>query len=57
MLLQRLLADESGQSMAEYGLILALIAIAVIVAITALGRGISGKFSEITNALSGNQTP
>lgn len=39
--------DEEGQGMAEYGLILALVAVAVIIALTALGTGISGIFDEI----------
>ena len=39
--------DEEGQGMAEYGLILALIAIVVIVALTALGTKLSSVFAKI----------
>ena len=41
---------EEGQALAEYGLILALIAVVAIAALTALGLAVSGKLDEITNA-------
>ncbi len=51
---KKFLNDESGQGMVEYGLIIALVAVAVIVAITALGGSIKNIFnktaSEIANA-------
>ena len=43
--------DESGQGMVEYGLIIALIAIAVIGALSALGPKISGIFTGAANKL------
>ena len=43
--------DEEGQGLAEYGLILALIAVVCIVALQALGGGISGKLGEVTAGL------
>lgn len=43
--------DESGQGMVEYGLIIALIAIAVIAALTALGPKISGIFESAGSKL------
>jgi len=43
----RLMKDESGQGMAEYGLILALVAVVVIGALIALGTGITGKIGEV----------
>ena len=46
--------DESGQGMVEYGLIIALIAIAVITALTALGPKISGIFNEAASKLPGS---
>ena len=38
---------ERGQGMAEYGLILALVAVVVIGALTAVGTGVSGTFNTI----------
>jgi pilus assembly protein Flp/PilA len=43
--------DEEGQGLAEYGLILALIAVACIVALTALGGGISTSLGKVTSKL------
>ena len=43
--------SQSGQALAEYGLILALIAVVCILALTALGVAISGKLSAITAKL------
>ncbi len=42
---------EDGQAMAEYGLILALIAVVAIAALTALGVAVSGKLNSISGAL------
>ena len=39
-MLKKFFKDESGQGMVEYALIIALIAVVVIVAVTALGGGI-----------------
>lgn len=43
--------DESGQGMVEYGLIIALVAIAVITALTALGPKISSIFTSAGSKL------
>lgn len=43
--------EESGQGMVEYGLILALIAVVVIVALTTIGTNIKGKFEQIGKEL------
>lgn len=43
--------DESGQAMTEYGLIIALVAIAVIGALTLVGTNLSNKFATINNNL------
>ncbi len=42
--------DERGQGLAEYALIMALIAIVVIAALTFLGTSVTGLFEEIINA-------
>jgi pilus assembly protein Flp/PilA len=43
--------DESGATMVEYALILALIAVACITAVTALGTGVSTQFGTVTSAI------
>ena len=43
--------SERGATMVEYGLLIALIAIAVVGAATLLGTGISGLFTRATAAL------
>jgi len=45
------LRREEGQDLAEYALLIALIAIAVIAAVTLLGQQISTVLSSIANAL------
>ena len=52
-MIQEFLKDESGQGMVEYGLILALIAIVVIVAVTAIGTNLKTVFTNAGNELSG----
>ena len=42
---------EDGQALAEYGLLLALIAVVCILALTALGLAIAGVFSSFTGKL------
>jgi Flp pilus assembly pilin Flp len=42
---------EDGQTMAEYGVVLALITLAVVGAIGALALAISGKLGNVTNVL------
>lgn len=45
------LREEEGQGLAEYALILALIAIAAIVALLYLGGQISERLSQVGNAM------
>lgn len=42
---------EEGQGLAEYGLILALIAVVCIAALTALGGGVAATLGSITGQL------
>jgi Flp pilus assembly pilin Flp len=44
-------AGEEGQTMAEYGVVLAVIAIGVVVALTALAGGISGAIDTVVSKL------
>ncbi len=50
-LFSRLMREEDGQGMAEYGLILALIAVVVIGALTLLGEGLDGVFRRVTDEI------
>jgi pilus assembly protein Flp/PilA len=43
--------DESGQDMAEYALLLALIALAIITAVIAFRGAIIGRFNQATTQL------
>jgi Flp pilus assembly pilin Flp len=47
------LVREEGQTMAEYGVVLAVIALTVIVAFTALSGGISSAINNVTGILGG----
>ena len=42
---------EEGQTMAEYGVVLAVIAVTAVVAFTALSGGISGTIDKVTSLL------
>ncbi len=44
------ISDDGGQSLAEYSLIIAFIATACVIAVTALGLAISGGFGSIVPA-------
>ena len=55
--LTRLMKDEAGASLAEYGLLIALIAVVCVGAITAAGLAIKAKFNEVTTNLGGTAAP
>jgi pilus assembly protein Flp/PilA len=50
-LLMRLWREESGQGMAEYGLILALVAIAVIAVLSGIGDNLTKIFGKVKDTL------
>ncbi len=50
-LIRKFVHDEDGQGMAEYGLILALVAVVVIGALALLGEQINDAFTAITDRL------
>jgi pilus assembly protein Flp/PilA len=50
-LFSRFVADESGVTAIEYGLIAALIAVVIIGAVTTVGTGLSGTFSTVAGSL------
>ncbi|GAB4068351.1 hypothetical protein GCM10028777_27180 [Angustibacter speluncae] len=49
-LIARFRSDE-GATAVEYGLMVALIAVAIIVAVTAVGTSLTGLFNQIAGAL------
>ena len=49
--IRNLLSDESGATAIEYGLIAALVGVALITALTNMGTALSNKFTSITNSL------
>ena len=50
-LLSRFVADESGVTAIEYGLIAALIAVVIIGAVSTVGKNLSGTFSTVAGSL------
>ena len=50
--ISRFVRDEEGAALAEYGILIAFIAIAAIVAVTFFGNKIKQKFSDYANSLS-----
>jgi pilus assembly protein Flp/PilA len=50
-LLTNLLADESGATAIEYGLIAALISVVIITAVTSVGTKLSATFTSVANSL------
>lgn len=50
-LMKRFVADESGATAIEYGLIAALIAVAAITAMTTVGTELIAKFTTISDTL------
>jgi pilus assembly protein Flp/PilA len=50
-LAQRLGRDERGATAVEYGLMVALIAAAIVITVTALGGALNGLFTTVTGSL------
>jgi len=50
-LLKRLLRNDSGATAIEYGLIAALISVAIITAVTAVGGSLNSTFNSVASAL------
>ena len=49
--IQTKLNEDRGATAVEYGLMVALIAVAIIGTVTALGTGLNGLFTQITGSL------
>ena len=54
--IRKLYADESGATAIEYGLIAALVSVAGIVALQAMGQNLSAMFNTVSNALNSANT-
>ena len=52
--LRKLCVDQRGATAIEYGLIVALIGVAIMGALTSLGGGVGGMWSKISNNVSDN---
>jgi pilus assembly protein Flp/PilA len=50
-LVSRMIADESGVTAIEYGLIAALVAVIIIGAVAAVGTNLSSTFSTVSTSL------
>jgi pilus assembly protein Flp/PilA len=50
-ILNRFVKDESGATAIEYGLIAALVAVAIITALTTLGTKLTGTFTNVSAKL------
>lgn len=50
-MLKRFLKNEDGATAIEYGLIAALIGVAIIVAVTSVGNGLNGTFNDVAAKL------
>ena len=49
--IRKLLRDENGATAIEYGLIAALISVAIITAVTAVGSSLTTTFNSVASAL------
>jgi pilus assembly protein Flp/PilA len=49
--LRKLLKDEGGATAIEYGLIAALVAVGIILALTTMGTSLNGVFNDISAEL------
>jgi len=54
--LKRLIKQDEGVTAIEYGLIAALIAIVIIVAVTAVGSSLTGTFNTVAGSMGGAAT-
>jgi pilus assembly protein Flp/PilA len=53
----RLSRDETGATAVEYGIMVGLIAVAIIVVVSTLGGQLAGFFEDVTDQLDGTPAP
>lgn len=56
-LVKKFMSDDSGATMVEYGIMVALVAAVCIAAVLLLGKYVHGAFNTVNTNLSGNVTP
>ena len=56
-ILQRFMVEEDGQTLVEYGLLISLIALVVIVVLTLMGRRTSNVFEQASLGMEPGQQP
>ena len=54
---ERLRRDEKGATAVEYGLMVGLIAVVIIVAVTTLGGQLEGLFTDVSDSLPAVEAP
>lgn len=54
---KRFIRDEEGATAVEYGLLAALIAVVIVVAVTAVGKNVCETFKTIATKLRSSNTP
>lgn len=52
-MIQKFFQDEAGASAVEYGLLVSLIAVVIVLAVTTLGQTLRGKFEEANTGIGG----
>lgn len=52
--MKKFIADESGASLVEYGLLVGLIAVVAISAVSGLGQKVKGVFTTVNDTLTSN---
>lgn len=52
-----LMSDDEGATALEYGLLIGLIALAIVIGATALGTGLGGMFSDVATKVEGIVVP
>ncbi|MFV0255967.1 pilus assembly protein [Candidatus Liberibacter solanacearum] len=56
-IIRKFLQDESGTAFLEYGLLAALVAVAIITAVTTLGKRLSTTFDKVAASLPAPTAP
>jgi pilus assembly protein Flp/PilA len=55
--IRRFFSDKAGSTVIEYGLIAALMSVAIISGVGAFGNSLSGAFNALSNTINDQQSP